>query len=368
MDTEHTSEHLPATGAGGELVAQGAGALAWADAVAAFLTNASRSGSVNTVRAYRRHLAAFGSVPLEVGAHTLPPVRTLADVVPARLMAWRAHVMQATRPDGRALSAGSKAQAIAAVRAFMWWAYGQGFHEIPSDRWGATLAMPPGGTARPFDVLTDAEAARLLAIPSVSTTAGGRERSTERRRRDAAMLTVMFGAGLRAHEVVGLDVRDVAQGEGGTVLAVRGKGGKSRTVPVRDEVAAAVLAYISTTGRRMGDAGALFTRVGDRSGRHLTTRTIGALMAEYTKGAGIMGAGDGRKVSPHSVRHTYAVRNARHGASVETLRRLLGHSSVATTGRYLDHLGMADLRDALAPLPGYEVSPGGLVARRVVFP
>ncbi len=80
-------------------------------------------------------------------------------------------------------------------------------------------------------------------------------------------------------------------------------------------------------------------------------------MAEYTKGAGIMGAGDGRKVSPHSTRHTYAVRNARHGASVEALCRLLGHSSVATTGRYLDHLGMADLRDALAPLLGYEVSP-----------
>ncbi len=79
-------------------------------------------------------------------------------------------------------------------------------------------------------------------------------------------------------------------------------------------------------------------------------------MAEYMKGTGIMGAGDGRKVSPHFTRHTYAVRNARHGASVETLRRLLGHSSVTTTGRYLDHLGMADLRDALAPLAGYEVT------------
>ncbi len=45
------------------------------------------------------------------------------------------------------------------------------------------------------------------------------------------------------------------------------------------------------------------------------------------------------------------------GPLIETLRRLLGHSSVATTGRYLDHLGMADLRNALAPLPGYEVSP-----------
>ncbi len=357
MDTTDITTNLPATVAGGEVTAQGASGLAWADAVAAFLTNASRSGSDNTTRAYRRHLVAFGSVPLTVGEHSLPPVRTLADVVPARLMAWRAYVMQATRPDGREWSGGSKAQAIAAVRAFMRWGYGQGWHEMPSDRWGASLAMPPSDAARPFDVLTDAEAGRLLATPQVSTTAGGRERSTERRLRDTAMLTIMLGAGLRAHEIVGLEVRDVMQGEGGTVVAVRGKGGKSRTVPVRDEVAAAVLAYIAATGRRMGDPGALFTRVGDSGGRHLTTRTVGALMAEYTQGAGIMGAGDGRQVSPHSTRHTYAVRNARHGASVETLRRLLGHASVATTGRYLDHLGMADLRDALAPLPGYEVSP-----------
>ncbi len=64
-----------------------------------------------------------------------------------------------------------------------------------------------------------------------------------------------------------------------------------------------------------------------------------------------------RPAVPHSTRHTYAVRNARRGASVETLRRRLGHSSVATTGRYLDHLGMADLRDALSPLPGYGVTP-----------
>ncbi len=354
--TTETTEHLPATVAGA-ITAQGVGGLAWADAVAAFLTNASRSGSEHTTRAYRRHLVAFGSVPLGVGAHALPPVRTLADVMPARLMAWRAYVMQATRPDGREWSAGSKAQAIAAVRAFMRFAYGQGWHDIPSDRWGASLAMPPGDAARPFDILTDAEAGRLLATPQVATTVGGRERSTERKRRDTAMLTLMLGAGLRAHEVVGLETRDVMHGEGGTVVAVRGKGGKSRTVPVRDEVAGAVLAYIAATDRRMGDRGALFTREGDRSGKHLTTRTVGALMAEFTKAAGIMGAGDGRKVSPHSTRHTYAVRNARHGASVETLRRLLGHSSVATTGRYLDHLGMADLRDALAPLPGHEALP-----------
>lgn len=208
--------------------------------------------------------------------------------------------------------------------------------------------MPPNDVARPFSVLTDAEVVRLFEAVETATTAKGAPRSRERRDRDAAILAVMLGAGLRAAEVVALEVRDVTAGEGGTVLAVRGKGGKSRSVPVREDVAGPVLRYLHTTGRRLGDTGALFTREGERTGKHLTTRTVGMLTAEYAGAAGIEAA---RAFSPHACRHTYAVRAARAGASVETLRRVLGHSNVATTGKYLDHLSLADLRDALPALP-----------------
>ena len=344
--TDHlpaTTHHLPTPtdGAGG--LVPGVGAMVWADAVAEYLTNASRSGSDNTRRAYRRHLEAFGTVPLEVGDTPLAPIHHLGDVSARHLRAWRAYVM------GLEVSAGSKAQAIAAVRGFMRWSGAQGWHGIPSDRWRENLTMPAGDVERPFAVLTDAEVVRMLEVVEAAETPTGKARSTERRRRDRAMLTVMVGAGLRAAEVVGLEVRDVTAGEGGTVLAVRGKGGKSRSVPVRDEVAGPVFEYLAATGRRLGDKGALFTREGDRSGKGLTTRAVGMLVSEYAKAAGIPVAE--RAISPHSTRHTYAVRAARAGASVETLRRLLGHSSVATTGKYLDHLELSDLRDALPPMP-----------------
>lgn len=345
------TDYLPATIAqppatipqGSDLV-PGAGAMMWSAAVSEYLTNASRSGSQNTTRAYRRHLETFAGVPLSVGGVPLAPIHRLGDVSAQHLRAWREYVMQR-----EGLAAGSRAQAIAALRGFMRWSGAQGWHGIPSDRWRENLTMPPSDAERPFSVLSDAEVVRILRAVDAAHTPTGKPRSVERRRRDRAMLTVMLGGGLRAAEVVALEVRDVTAGEGGTVLAVRGKGGKSRPVPVRDEVAGPVFEYLAATGRRLGDRGALFTREGDRSGKGLTTRAVGMLVSEYAKAAGIPVAE--RAISPHSTRHTYAVRAARAGASVETLRRLLGHSSVATTGKYLDHLELADLRDALPAMP-----------------
>ena len=112
-----------------------------------------------------------------------------------------------------------------------------------------------------------------------------------------------------------------------------------------------MLRYLHTTGRRLGDRGALFVREGERTGNHLTTRTVGLLTTEYARRAGIEAA---RAFSPHACRHTYAVRAARGGLTVAALRKALGHSSVATTGRYLDHIGLADLRDNLPDLPTRE--------------
>lgn len=318
--------------------------MVWADAVEAYLTNASRSGSEHTRRAYKRRLEAFAEASLEVGEHRLAPVLRLGDVTPAHLMAWRVHVMEH-------MSEGSRGQAIAALRGFMRWTGAQGLHAVPSDTWRETLRMPPAHEPRPYSVLTDAEIVRLFEAVEAGTTAKGAPRSRERRERDGAMLAVMLGAGLRAAEVVALEVRDVAAGEGGVVLSVAGKGGKRREVPIREDVAAPVLRYLHTTGRRLGDRGALFLREGDRTGRHLTTRTVGLLTAEYARRAGIEAA---RAFSPHACRHTYAVRAAREGLTVAALRKALGHSSVATTGRYLDHIGLADLRDNLPDLPTRE--------------
>lgn len=336
-----TSEDLPAAGGG----------TPWGVMVEAFLTNASRSGSENTRRAYRRHLEAFAEAPLEVGGTRLPPVRFLSDLTPAHLMGWREYVMQARRPDGRPLTGGSRAQAIAALRAFMRWTGRQGYHAVPSDRWGDVLTMPPSDAERDFSAFTDAQVVAMFDAVEGGTTAKGTPRSAERRARDGAMLAVMVGAGLRAGEVVALEVRDVTAGEGGTVLAVRGKGGKHRSVPLTDDVTARVLRYLTASGRRLGDAGALFVREGHRDGKALSTRTVGMLTAEYLAAAGIEAA---HGFSPHAARHTFAVRCSRDGMRVEVLRKVMGHSSVATTGRYLDHMTLAEVREAMPALPTRE--------------
>ena len=85
-----STDHLPALADGHGLAAPHAGDLRWADVVALYLTNASRSGSENTRRAYRRHLEAFAAVPLEVGDAALPPIHHLGDVTAVHLMGWRA--------------------------------------------------------------------------------------------------------------------------------------------------------------------------------------------------------------------------------------------------------------------------------------
>ena len=152
-----STDHLPALADGHGLAAPHAGDLRWADVVALYLTNASRSGSENTRRAYRRHLEAFAAVPLEVGGAALPPIHHLGDVTAVHLMGWRAYIMGR---DG--LSAGSRAQAIAALRGFMRYAGTQGWHTIPSDRWRENLTMPPADAERPFSVLSDVEVVRIL--------------------------------------------------------------------------------------------------------------------------------------------------------------------------------------------------------------
>jgi site-specific recombinase XerD len=79
----------------------------------------------------------------------------------------------------------------------------------------------------------------------------------------------------------------------------------------------------------------------------MSTRAVGYLIARLCQRAHV----SAKKVSPHSMRHTYAIRALRAGASVPALQKLLGHASPATTGRYLDHLELDELRAAVPSLP-----------------
>ncbi len=148
--------------------------------------------------------------------------------------------------------------------------------------------------------------------------------------RDRLLFELLYGCGLRSQELVDLrpgDVRAV-QGE----LLVRGKGGRSRVVPLGDEAAEALERYL-TAGKgaleRRGAAaaspdGALLLT---RSGRALRTSDVRRIVAKYAGAAGLT-------ASPHMFRHAYATHMLEHGADLRAIQELLGHSSVSTTQIY----------------------------------
>lgn len=334
-----SSDHLPAVTTSSVPTRHFEGGASWESATTSYL--AAAVDSENTERAYRRHLRAFAAHEhqLERGdgeVVQLPPIHQLADVTPAHLLSWRIYITRECE-----LAPASQAQALAALRGFLRWAGSMGLHGMNGDTYREALRTPRISTRRPYDVLTDQQARQLLAAASSS--------------RDRAVLAVMLGGGLRAAEVVGLDVSHLRQLEGGMVLYVeQGKGRKDRTVPLADDVEQLLLEHLDSAGMVLGDHGSpLFSR-DDRagSGGRLTTRSVQGIVRRTASHAGIMG----KRCSPHTLRHTYAIRALRAGASEPAIGKLLGHSENSTaTRRYVDHLELDELRAVVPALPVLEI-------------
>lgn len=159
--------------------------------------------------------------------------------------------------------------------------------------------------------------------------------------RDRAMLATLFSTGMRVSELCSLD-RDMVNGRQGEI-SVRGKGGKVRVVFLSDRAKENLAQYLA---KRPDVDESLFIRI-PRSGTfgkaedlRLTPRTIQRLVKKYAVKAGIMG----KKVSPHTIRHSYATDLLRNGADIRSVQAMLGHSSVTTTQIYT-HVTDTQLRE-----------------------
>jgi site-specific recombinase XerD len=280
-----------------------------------------------TRRAYRRHLQhCLGGL---LGVDGL-----VSDLTGEQLAGYRGAVS-----SGR-LAPASQAQRLAAIRSFLRWSGTMGAHQLNGDIIRTALRTPRATVRRPYAVLTEPEILRVLAAADTT--------------RDRALLAVLVGAGLRAAEVCALDVGDLVEDhEGGAALHVRqGKGRKDRIVPVQPDVATLIRSYLADTGRRLGQSGPLF-RAHDRGSERrigatrLATRSVGYLVERLCARAGV----EAKHISPHSLRHTMAIRALRGGASIVALSKVLGHSQITTTQRYTDHLETAELRAAMPLLP-----------------
>lgn len=154
--------------------------------------------------------------------------------------------------------------------------------------------------------------------------------------RDRALLELMYAAGLRASELVGVNLEDIDFAE--ETIMITGKGNKQRVTLFGATCKNALLDYMSAERQTPSDGDPLFT---NRDGKRLTTRTVQNVVKRWALRAGLSPL-----VSPHTLRHSFATHLLDHGVDLKSVQQLLGHESLATTQIYT-HISIERLKKAV---------------------
>jgi integrase/recombinase XerC len=153
--------------------------------------------------------------------------------------------------------------------------------------------------------------------------------------RDRVIFELLYGSGIRNSELVGLDLASILWGD--DAIRVFGKGRKERLVPLGDEAAAAIRAYLPERKQRLEAAGKgkivhdgpLLMNLGARGDCRLTTRSVGRIVKQIALSRGL--AAD---VHPHTLRHAFGTHMLEEGADLRAIQEMLGHERLSTTQRY----------------------------------
>ncbi len=267
-----------------------------------------RRASPHTVEAYSRDLATFVAFLAEhLGG--APDLEALESLRPADL---RAFLARRTR-DGLARS--STARALSVVRGFFRYCERNGLARASAAHAVRTPRLPRA-IPKPLSVEDAAEAIdKVGALSEVPWLAA----------RDAAILTLLYGCGLRIGEALGLKRRDAPLGE---TLRVVGKGRKERLVPVLPVVRAALADYLAACPYDPGPDGPLF--LGAR-GKALDPAIVQRQMRMLRVWLGLP-----ETATPHALRHSFATHLLAAGGDLRAIQELLGHASLSTTQRYTE--------------------------------
>jgi integrase/recombinase XerD len=258
--------------------------------------------SANTLVSYSRDLQRF---------HTFlgdQSINGLEDIHAATVLAYLIHLRK------RGLAAKSRARHLVTLRGFFRFLHQE--KHIASDP-TALIELPKSGLHLP-GVLSLEEIQRLLNTPDPKRPVG---------MRDAAMLELLYAAGLRVTELVGLGVLDVNRDAG--FVRVTGKGGKERVVPIGRTA-------INVLGRYLENARPFLLKgltseylFIARKGRPMSRQGFWKLLKKYAVKAGI-----DHPVSPHTLRHSFASHLLEGGADLRVVQTMLGHADIATTQIY----------------------------------
>jgi integrase/recombinase XerD len=288
-----------------------------------------RGLSRNTLEAYRTDLLQFGEFLDRRGLGVGDAQHSdLAAFLSERAGTGRRHAASGGRAGAlqrRPAAASTLGRKVACLRSFYRHLRREGAiaHDPTAELRG------PRKTQRLPRVLSREQVARLLREPLGTD---------PRALRDRALLEVMYACGLRVSEVTGLELSDVDLEEG--MLRARGKGSKERLVPIGRQAVAALRAYCLR-----GRPALLGVKVESRlfvnhRGSPLTRQGLYKIIQGHARGAGLQ-----ERMSPHTLRHSFATHLLAGGCDLRSLQEMLGHADLATTQVYT-HLSAERLKDA----------------------
>ena len=274
--------------------------------------SAARGASEHTIKAYSRDLADLVGF-LEGRGVTAPEA-----ITPRALRGWLGDL------DARELSRATIQRRLSAARTFLKGLVDEGRLDV-----NPAVGLRQRRSARHLPgVLSEEEIERLLAAPDVSAPLGTRDR---------AILELMYSAGTRASETVGLDRAHLDLDRG--VARVLGKGRKERLVAVGRFAKDALVEYLSDPRRPAPTTAAADALFLSQRGTRLTTRSLENIVAKHVLAAGIH-----RRATPHTLRHSFATHLLDRGADLRSVQELLGHENLVTTQIYT-HVSVARLAE-----------------------
>ncbi|HTX29796.1 MAG TPA: site-specific tyrosine recombinase XerD [Solirubrobacteraceae bacterium] len=275
-----------------------------------------RGLSRNTLEAYRSDLQQYGQFLERGGINPL-------EITPVQLTAFVSELADGGH-RGSAVAPATLQRKVACLRSF----YRYLRRERMIDHDPAAELRGPRSRARLPQVLSRDEVARLLAQPAGTSPTAVRDR---------ALLETMYACGLRASEAIGLKLSDLDLEAG--ILRARGKGSKERIVPIGSKAIESLRLYLTRVRPRLvglRDESRVFVNL---RGAPLSRQGLYKIVQRHAASAGLA-----HRMSPHTLRHSFATHLLAGGCDLRSLQEMLGHADIATTQIYT-HLSPDRLRD-----------------------
>lgn len=265
-----------------------------------------RNASPNTLLAYRKDLAKFSAY---IGTST--PLKQISHI---RIRGFLSQLYE------HGLSKTSVARVLAAVRSLYRWLAREGaVQQNP-----AVLVATPRLPKKLPRVPTIEEMSAMFQAPK----SGGAPDEAAFPERNALVIELLYGCGIRNSELVGMNLEDISYSN--ELLLVRGKGRKQRYVPFGDSVREALAVYLperqKLLAQKKKSTNALLL---NRHAGRLTTRSVGRIVKRVAVARGLS-----PDVHPHTLRHAFGTHMLEEGADLRAIQEILGHERLSTTQRY----------------------------------